>query len=55
MENHPIMFVVLAIVGIFKLMIFTVQLIYLIVVSLYKIIVKIITKKAGDNNNVINR
>ena len=54
MENHPIMFVMLAIVGVFKLAWFTVKIVYLILVATYKLISRIINKKVGVNN-VTNR
>ena len=55
MDNHPIVFLVLAIILIFKALYYAVILVWIILYGSYKLIVKLINRKERVDSNAIDR
>jgi Ca2+/Na+ antiporter len=54
MENHPIMFAALIVVWAFYAMFYVVKVMVLVLIAIYKWVVKKIKKRREANNNVAN-
>jgi hypothetical protein len=54
MENHPIMFAALIVVWAFYAIYYVIKIIVLVLIAIYKWIIKKIKQRRGVNNNVAN-